>query len=140
MNNCKPPTEHQEQTALLAWAETHLPHDLRPLLFAIPNGGIRTPRNARTLKLEGVKRGVPDLFFAYPNGTFHGLFIEMKRRDPALSKVSKEQAEMISRLESKGFCASICYGCLDAINIIQRYLALKQTSTELKTFAERENQ
>lgn len=139
MKTFNPPTEHEEQKALLQWAEMHLQPELRPLLFAIPNGGLRTPRNAKTLKQEGVKRGVPDLFFAYPHGGFHGLFIEMKRRDPNFSKVSKEQEEMIIRLEAQGFCAVVCYGCLSAINEIQRYLSWKDNN-QLKTFAERENQ
>ena len=140
-NTIKTPTEHEEQVALMMWAQFKLPEEMKDLLFAIPNGGIRTPKNGKTLKKEGVKKGVPDLFFAYPNGVFHGLFIEMKRRDPALSKVSKEQSEMISRLEARGYAANICYGCLNAIETIQRYINMDKKSQEhLKVFAKRENQ
>lgn len=140
-NMIKPPTEHEEQKELIQWARLKLPSELKDLLFAIPNGGLRTPKNGKTLKAEGVHKGVPDLFFAYPSGGFCGLFIEMKRRDPNISRVSKEQAEMILKLEKNGYCARVCYGCLNAYETIQQYLDLNNKDSKmLKNFAERENQ
>ena len=51
------------------------------LLFHIPNGGRRDTAEAANLKKQGVKPGVPDLFLPVARGGYHGLFIEMKRRD-----------------------------------------------------------
>lgn len=145
------PSEHEEQTGLILWARANLPSELRHLLFAIPNGGLRTPRNAHTLKAEGVVSGIPDLFFAHPIGFFHGLFIEMKRGRPGQSKISTEQAEMIIRLKKQGYACKICYGCIEAIEALKDYLASKNDNwresafkeykrrMELAELAEREN-
>ncbi|MFY7733749.1 MAG: VRR-NUC domain-containing protein [Bacteroidia bacterium] len=48
------------------------------VLFSIPNGGARRLIEAKILKAEGVMSGVSDLFLMFGNGTYNGLFIEMK--------------------------------------------------------------
>ena len=55
-------SEHLHQKALFEWAdrmEGAWP-ELR-LMYAIPNGGLRTKAQAGKLKAEGVKPGVPDI-------------------------------------------------------------------------------
>lgn len=74
------------------------------------------------MTLEGVEKGTPDLFIAEPKGDYHGLFIELKREDERLSKVSKEQEEKISGLLAKGYHAAICYGASEALKEIDLYL------------------
>ena len=59
------PTEHEEQCALFEWADCWFPM-VSALLFAIPMGGHRHIAVAAKLKAEGVKAGVPDIFFALP--------------------------------------------------------------------------
>ena len=60
-------TEHTEQVALFDWARANEPRHLQlGLLFAIPNGGKRHVGTGRKLKAEGVKSGVPDIFFRCP--------------------------------------------------------------------------
>lgn len=72
------PSESEEQKALIKWWALQYPL-FEPLLFHIPNGGLRNLKTAKRLKAEGVKAGVADLFLAIANKKYHGLFIEMKR-------------------------------------------------------------
>jgi hypothetical protein len=113
--------EHQEQVALFQWVaynETNYP-ELRNL-FAVPNGGQRHVAVAVKLKKEGVKRGVPDIFLAWPSNNMNGLFIEMK----AGSKPSPDQKEWHARLRAANYLVAVCYGSADAIKTIVYYLNL----------------
>lgn len=112
------PLEHQEQVAFFQWIEKQ--PLLRNLTFAIPNGGTRDPIEAKHLKEEGVRRGVPDIFVALPLGGYHGLFIEMKRRKG--STISKDQREWIEKLQEQGYVANICMGFDEARAAVERYL------------------
>ena len=70
----KQSSEHQEQTALVKWAQYRsatMP-ELR-MLAAIPNGGRRDPVTGALLKGEGTQRGFPDLFLYVPRRIYHGL-------------------------------------------------------------------
>ena len=69
----KVPTEHAEQVTLVQWLRRQYPG---VLIFAIPNGGQRNAAVALKLKLEGVVRGVPDLYIPAWR-----TWIEMKRDD-----------------------------------------------------------
>lgn len=120
-NNGMPvPTEHTEQKTLFEWWNTRAPLELRPLLFAIPNGGRRNARTGRMLRDEGVRRGVPDIFLACPRPPFAGLWIELKRRKGG--RVQKEQLEMLLLLQSNGYVAQVCHGWEDARGCICDYL------------------
>jgi VRR-NUC domain len=111
------PLEAKEQEALIRWSQYH---KLGEYLFAIPNGGLRDKRTARRLKLQGVKPGVSDLFFAYPCNGKHGLFIEIKRQ--GTGKLTKEQKEFMDRCLSVGYEAKVAYGWKEAVYILQTYL------------------
>ncbi len=129
----KPPTEHQEQAELFRWAEgesVRLPA-LR-MLFAIPNGagvnhqtsrkGKRFSLEGAKLKKEGMKSGVPDVFGAIPCNGYHGIFIEMKRSQKSLSKVTPEQHQWKAALETMGYRVEVCYGWEAAKAVILDYL------------------
>lgn len=115
------PTEAQEQTTLFQWAGMMAGKwpELR-LLHAIPNGGGRNPIEARHLKEQGVKAGVPDIFLPCARGGWHGLYIEMKRRKGG--RVSIEQKKMILALMEQGYCVEICNGWEEARNVITAYM------------------
>lgn len=91
-----------------------------PLLFAIPNGGKRDARTAGALKMEGVRQGVPDLFFAHPSPSAYGLFIEMKRVKGG--SVSPHQKKMIEALSDEGYVCRVCKGCGAALKTLTDYL------------------
>lgn len=103
-------TEHAEQVSLVQWLDaTH--HDL--LYFAIPNGGNRNIVTATKLKAEGVKAGVPDMFFPSLR-----LFIELKRTKGG--KVSKAQTDIAKRLEACGYRVIVCKGAKEAVEVITK--------------------
>lgn len=113
-------TEHEEQSSLVAWAAIQskkIPQ--LSLLYAIPNGGLRTPIGARRLKREGVRPGVPDLHLPVARGGYHGLWIEMKS---ANGRVSIAQQRWIENLRIEGHKVEVVYRWNDAVTIILDYL------------------
>ena len=117
------PSEHAEQAALIAWYDRAYGNKA---LFAIPNGGHRHAAIGLKMKLEGVRPGVPDLMLAKPLGSYHGLFIEMKRAKGG--RVSPEQKDWLEYLNNAGYKAVVCKGFLEAKEAIKCYLST-HTST-----------
>jgi len=97
-------SEHHTQVACVNWFSMQYPK-YKALLFAIPNGGKRSIGVARKMKAEGVKKGVPDLFFALPNDGYHGLFIEMKS---ATGSLSSDQKMYLKMLHQNGYRVEVC--------------------------------
>lgn len=87
--------------------------------FAIPNGGSRNLIEAVSLKAQGVKSGVPDMFLPLASCGYHGLFIELKVGE---NKVSENQKEFINDISKNGFLCVVCYGADETIEIIEKYL------------------
>ena len=119
----KHPTEHQEQVAFFQWLELQHP-TVYLMAAAVPNGSHKSQAAAGRFKAEGLKAGYPDILVDFPRGPYHGLRIEMKRRRKSLSKVSDEQMEWGLRLREQGFYWSLAYGCDEAIEITNTYLAM----------------
>jgi hypothetical protein len=113
--------EHQNQYALTSWwAIKHKSYKLPEFsLFAVPNGGARNAVTGAILKREGVRKGVPDLFLAVPNETYHGLFIEMKATKGV---ISKDQQAFIDHANAQKYKAVICYDWQSASDLIVNYL------------------
>lgn len=114
-------SESQEQQVLVLKLRWHYPN---VLFFAIPNGGKRSKGEARRLVLEGVEKGTFDMFIAEPRGKFHGMFLEMKREDEKLTKVSSEQEKKKAQALARQYHAVICYGEKEAIKEIDLYLKI----------------
>lgn len=100
-----------------------------------------TPGQAVRQKRQNVgARGFPDIFIAEPTEIsekgriigmgYYGLFIELKRDGVRLKKKNgewatthiAEQAEMLERLERRGFKATFAVGFDEAKEIIDNYL------------------
>ena len=115
------PTEAQEQATLFQWAAwaARVHPELR-LLYHIPNGGSRDAREARHLKAQGVRPGVPDICLPVPRGEYAALYIELKRRQRG--RVSEEQKAWLSALERAGNRAVVCNGWSAARDVILEYL------------------
>jgi len=113
-------SEHAHQVAVFAWAALNYSKypELR-MMFAIPNGGLRNKITAANLKAEGVRAHVPDIFIPVPRGTWHGLFIEMKKEG---GRVDPGQASFINELRALGYGASVCVGWQKAVAVIEQYL------------------
>ena len=118
----KHPTEAQEQKAVVEWWAIFSRGkriDER-LLMHTANERKTTPRQGAQLKALGVRAGWPDLFLAVPRGGYHGLFVEMKAKH---GKLSDAQKELHPILREQGYLVVVCYGALEAMDIIKRYLA-----------------
>lgn len=121
------PKEAAEAKALMEYANYHPHPEVRKILsnclIHIPNGGFRKPGEAKHLKAQGVKPGISDYFLAYPARPYHGMWLELKRSNRALSKLSAEQKEWLLRMESFGYKSVVAYGAQDAIQHINQYLS-----------------
>jgi len=116
----KCPTEATESKKLWKWAQYH---DIaKHYLFAIPNGGSRNIKEAAHMKQQGVKSGVSDYMLAYPTDIYHGLWIELKRANRALSRLTEEQANWLALCERVGYATVVAYGADSAIRAIEEYL------------------
>ena len=114
------PTEHQEQSAVIAWAEvmkSQFPE--LAYLYACPNGGKRHVVVAMKMKREGVKSGVPDLFLPVKKSFASGFYIEMKRKGGV---VSADQERWKLFLQSQGFRVVVCWSADEAIRELELYL------------------
>ena len=98
------PTEHEEQREFVRWFRQTYP-GVR--IFAIPNGGARSPSVAGRLKAEGVSKGVPDLYIPAWR-----VWVEMKRTKGG--SVSPEQKDWRKYLESIGDFVIVGKGNEDA--------------------------
>lgn len=116
--------EHEEQTALFAWAKVEERRDPRlELLFAIPNGTAAVSlAEASRAKRTGRKKGVPDMFLPIAGNGYHGLFIELKRTGGIPCDVKPEQSIWLKKLNAQGYRAVVAYGWQDAVDIIETYL------------------
>lgn len=117
------PTEHQEQVTFVQLLAAHL-----PLFYlnttAVPHGDLRKPGVAGRLKAEGVSPGYPDILIDVPRGPFHGMRIEMKRRQRSLSRVDDAQRAWGARLNGAGYLAVVARGCDHAMDQVLAYSAL----------------
>lgn len=112
------PTEAQEQKALVEWL-----HHKKIVFYHIPNGMFSSPREGHKFKLLGLKSGVPDLCVPYPIASYHGLYIELKRRSGGV--VSVNQRDWLNFLTDKGYKAVIANGYDEAVKIIEEYFNVK---------------
>lgn len=85
----------------------------------IANGGKRSKREARTLKLMGVKKGVSDLFLSYPNATYHGMWQEVKTDTGHLTK---EQENFLCRKRTQGYACEVVRCEKESLDIFLSYL------------------
>ena len=88
-------------------------------LFAIPNGGKRSITTAAILKAEGVLPGVADLFLIHSNGSYHGLFIELKW---GANKQTETQIEFEAKAKKAGYHYAVCYDFDTFVKLIENYI------------------
>ena len=110
-------SEHLEQARVVMWFRRTYPDTL---IFAIPNGGLRSKSQAMSLKVEGVVPGIPDLFIPAWR-----VWVEMKKAKGG--KLSQEQQLMIKYLQSVNYCVIVGHGAEDAINqLTEKYDEIMQ--------------
>ena len=111
--------EHNLQVACVQWLRLQYPY-LRPIFFAVPNGGYRTATTAAIMKSEGVNRGVSDLILDLPTIQHHGLRIEMKWK----TQQSQEQKIYQQAVQSCGYKYVVIHSKEEFIDTINQYVAL----------------
>ena len=128
------PTEHQIQVAIVEWAYLHeIPFNglkLRDLLIKIPNEGKRSQFIGNKMKKEGLRKGVSDLFLAFPtlvkyNKKLHkfcGLWIEVKSLHGVISKEQKLWAEIMMLV---GYRVVLVRTVDEGIQAIKDYLGME---------------
>jgi len=129
--------EDKEQMAIISWSKlAHIPGTNKKIsdyLIAIPNEGKRDPKLGSKRVRMGLKKGVSDLFLAYPVGGMHGCWIEMKKRrlhfdteGEALRSVTEHQKDWQIRMKQEGYFTAICYGADEAMKSISTYLGIQR--------------
>lgn len=113
-------TEHQHQVQVIRWCDEH-PDQRLKLIFAIPNGGDRTPQTLNYMVAEGLRPGMPDLMLPVPAAEHHGLFVEMKAED---GRLSENQEKRISLLRGQGYCCRVAWSARQAFDCVLLYLGI----------------
>lgn len=113
------PSEAQEQIKLAVWLTQ------KGIRFtASANGGKRNLMEALKFKRMGLSPGFPDIEVPLPSGSYHGLYIELKRQKGG--KLSLNQIEWLNYLTEKGYYAVSAKGFDEAKEIVLHYLSLNQ--------------
>lgn len=86
--------EAERQAAIVEYVRWVAPEIV---IWAVPNGGLRTKREAARLKWTGVAAGVPDLTLGLPDG--RSAFWEVKTPQ---GRLSADQRAFVARLEALG--------------------------------------
>ena len=93
---------------------------LRPLCFAIPNGGSRNVVEAVNLKRTGVTPGVADVFCAIPHivagAQKHGIWLEFKAPG---AKQSSAQVEFERAMLAQGYEYYVIVDWTDAKRLLE---------------------
>lgn len=124
-----------EQSQFIEWCHLHKnTFKGLDLIFAIPNGAhlagnkLNRIKQVASLKAQGMKSGVPDLFLPVAQGDYHGLFIEMKSsKGIGKTKIlkshmpSEKQEWWLDKLGKQGYKTVVCYGFDMAVKAIERY-------------------
>ncbi|ANE34360.1 VRR-NUC domain-containing protein [Campylobacter hyointestinalis subsp. lawsonii CCUG 27631] len=109
------PLEEQEQMKFVSWLRVKKIRHIH-----VANERMCSVVYKKKLKALGTYAGFPDLMIFLANRT---LFIEMKRSDKRLSRVSIEQSEWLEFLNllDEG-SAKVCYGADEAIEFVKENL------------------
>jgi len=103
-------------------------------IFLSESSGLRVSMGqAKKLKRMRSFDALPDMFIAYPNGKFHGMFIELKTtesspylKDGSVStqKHVQEQLQTLKKLHDLGYAAVFGVGFEDTRSKIDNYFSL----------------
>ena len=121
--------ESMEQIALFQWSKLmQVQYPELSLLHSIPNGGKRNKIEAVRLKKEGALAGVSDIFLPVARSGFHGLYIELKVKG---GKLSESQEWWITETTKQGYFSTVCFGWVEASEVIKKYLVIRANSLML---------
>ena len=125
MQKLNVPLETEEQRNFVAHLER-----IGVLFYAVPNEGKRSRWAAQKMKAEGMKPGVPDIVICHARGGYHGLYIELKRRNSTASALRPNQREWKENLEAQGYRVEVCKGAMHAADVVADYIKSGITKVE----------
>lgn len=108
--------ESQLQRACKMWYDMQYPQR-KKLCFAVPNGGRRDAREARSMRLEGVEAGVADMILIDNGGK--AVFIEFKTPK---GKQSQHQVAFETAVTNNGNDYYIVRTFEDFVNVVKSVL------------------
>jgi VRR-NUC domain len=111
------PSEKEEQRTAVQWLSLN-----KILFYPVANGRKATIVEAMELKRLGVRPGVPDLVIPIARKGFHGMYVEMKRKQRGI--VSAEQKFWLQALTEQGYYAVVAKGSNHFINLVNDYLGM----------------
>jgi hypothetical protein len=101
--------EHDVQKAICKYL------DIRKVCYwAVPNGGSRSKIEGAKLKATGTKSGVPDITIVH-DGLYYGLEVKKPSTSTPKGYLSKNQKEMISKIEKAGGEVKVVYSVADVV-------------------------
>lgn len=129
-------TEDGHQAALFCWAAANVAqYPQLEWLHAIPNAAERHIAVATKMIATGLRKGVWDIFLPCPirqhwtslapDGSWHGLYIEMKiekKRNTKNGGLTDEQVKFGEYAKSAGYYCKVCYSWIEARDILVKYL------------------
>jgi len=115
--------ESELQRQCVAWFRYQYPSRAL-ILFAVPNGGGRSPVEAAIMKGEGVVAGVADLILLEARGNYGALCIEMKTPSKA-SRQNPNQKLWQAAAEKAGNAYVVVRTFEDFQDVVRHYLSLK---------------
>ncbi|MDK9790696.1 hypothetical protein [Vibrio sp. D431a] len=115
--------EHFLQVALFLKAKIELP-EMYDLMFAVPNGGLRSNGVAGQMKAEGQKGGYPDIGVESGRGGFFGYRLEVKTE---VGVIRDGQVEWSVRLNTQNYKTEVGYGFYECWGKLKKYWDLAPT-------------
>lgn len=124
--------ESMIQHSCVAWFRMTFP-DKHRLLFAIPNGGVRSPREGAMMRYEGALSGAPDLVLLHKRNGFGALLIEMKtpkvtggksRGGKSAGRQSPNQEAFQTDAEKYGYKYIVCHGIEEFVRGLCEYACI----------------
>lgn len=95
-------TESKIQQACVTWFRLQYPDTI---IASFMNAGKRKAQTGTLLRLQGMQKGMPDLFIASARDGSHGLFIEMKSKT---GQIKPEQKIILQKLRDEGYMVAVC--------------------------------
>ena len=114
------PSEHQIQAGFFRWVRSKRDEDARYwLIYAIPNGGLRSAKTGAVMKREGAERGVLDITCQIASRGYNALIIETKDHK---GKMSADQEKYFKLYQKYGCYVVVCNCLKDMIEVTEWYL------------------
>lgn len=118
--------ESQIQRMCKTWFDYHFPQ-FAPVLFAVPNGGLRSRCEAAIMKAEGVRAGVSDMILLLSRNGYTALCIEFKT-DKGRQTDSQKRWQFV--VEKYGCKYAIVRSFEEFTDLINEYLKNDYTDTK----------